>query len=507
MKDKIKTLEETAEISSLARQAGKKIVLCHGIFDLMHIGHIRHLEQARQFGDLLIVTVTQDVHVNRGPHRPVFNEILRAETLAALEFVDYVALNPWPSAVETLQKLNPHAYVKGSDFRDNRRDYDNSFTQEVDTIRSLGGEVYFTGEKLFSSSNLINHHFPIFPKEVIRYLEDVSSRYAIEDILKYLDPIRPLRILTVGETIIDEYHYCDTLGKSGKEPILASRYVSEEKFAGGILAVANNAAGFSDHVDVLTILGDQNSHEAFIREQLRSGVGLHSIERKDSPTIVKRRFVEMYPFQKLFEVYFMNPKEKDPHLSQALCTKMDTILPEYDVVIVTDYGHGMLGPEELEILCSKARYLAINTQTNAANQGYNTVSKYQRADFICISEKELRLDARNRRDDDIRHIIKDLADQLECAQIIITRGAMGSLSYQCDVGFIETPSFTTKVLDRVGAGDTVLSVAAPCASIGTPPEVLGLIANAVGAQAVSTIGHRSFLEHIELCRYIESLLQ
>ena len=103
---KIKKISDLAEILREIR-SGKKLVLCHGVFDLLHIGHIRYFEQAKKYGDILIVTVTPDRFVNKGPERPAFPENLRAEAIAALDVVDYVAINEWPTAVETIHILKP----------------------------------------------------------------------------------------------------------------------------------------------------------------------------------------------------------------------------------------------------------------------------------------------------------------------------------------------------------------------------------------------------------------
>src|SRR5437016_229254 len=116
-RDKIKPLAELARLSKSLRAKGKKVVQCHGVFDLLHIGHIRHFEQAKKLGDVLVVTLTRDPYVNKGPHRPVFAQDLRAEAIAALGCVDYVALNETPMAVEAIKSLKPHFYVKGSDYK------------------------------------------------------------------------------------------------------------------------------------------------------------------------------------------------------------------------------------------------------------------------------------------------------------------------------------------------------------------------------------------------------
>ena len=505
---KIKHVEELGEVlSSLrAENSQKKVVHCHGVFDLLHIGHIRHFEQAKRLGDILVVTITPDKYVNKGPHRPVFSENFRAEAVAALDYVDYVAINKWPMAIETIRLLRPDFYVKGSEYREAEKDRTGGITLEEDVIKSVGGQLAFTDDITFSTSNLINRHLPVFSTELSAYLPEFSTRYSANHVLQYLENARSLKVLAVGETIIDEYQYCETMGKSGKEPVLAARQMYSERFAGGILAVANHIAAFCDHVGLLTFLGGRDSQEGFIHEKLDPKIDKMFLYMDNAPTIVKQRFVELYPFQKLFEVYLIDDGEYNPDQSQALCAKLRDTLADYDVVIVTDYGHGMIGPEVLDILCSQARFLAVNTQVNAHNQGFNTISKYYRADYVCISENEIRLEARSRRKD-LRDIVMEVSEKVSCERIVITQGRTGCLCYSKKEGFFAVPAFTSSVVDRIGAGDAVFSVTALCVVQNAPIEVVGFIGNAVGAQAVSTVGHRNAIGRVPLIRHIESLLK
>lgn len=152
---KILPLPDLAQRLEAPRREGLKIVHCHGCFDLMHIGHIRHLQAARAMGDLLVVTVTPDAYVDKGEGRPAFGEALRAEALAALVCVDLVAICPWPTAVEVIRLLRPHYYVKGQAGEDpTRRSV--RLQHEIATVRELGGDVRFTREIVFSSTALLN---------------------------------------------------------------------------------------------------------------------------------------------------------------------------------------------------------------------------------------------------------------------------------------------------------------------------------------------------------------
>lgn len=155
---KIYEIEELAKKLHILRSDGKKIVLCHGCFDLMHPGHIKHFQAARKMGDVLVVTITPDIYVDKGPDRPVFDQYLRAESIAALECVDYVAINKWPTAEETLRLLRPHIYVKGQEFK-NLNDKTGKIQKEYEVLKEIGAEMRFTDEIVFSSTKLLKRYF------------------------------------------------------------------------------------------------------------------------------------------------------------------------------------------------------------------------------------------------------------------------------------------------------------------------------------------------------------
>lgn len=155
---KIKVLEELSQIIKKLKSEGKKVVLCHGCFDLMHPGHIKYFQAARNMGDILVVTLTPDIYIDKGPGRPVFNQDLRAESIAALECVDYVAVNKWPTAEETLRLLRPDIYVKGQEF-ENLEDKTGKIQKEYEVLKEIGAEMRFTNEIVFSSTKLLKQYF------------------------------------------------------------------------------------------------------------------------------------------------------------------------------------------------------------------------------------------------------------------------------------------------------------------------------------------------------------
>ncbi len=504
-KDKIKALDDMAAFIETLHDENKTIVHCHGVFDLLHVGHIKHLEAASKMGEVLIVTITPDRFVNKGPHRPAFPESRRLEALAALACVDYVAINEWPTAVEAIKMLKSDVYVKGIVRGEGKRDYSNAITQEEEAVKNCGGAMVFTDEETYSASTLLNRFMDIFTPEAKDFLEKFREKYTPEQIIGYLQDIRPLKILTIGETIIDEYQFCSTMGKANKEPVLAVRSLYKETYPGGILAIANHVSNFCEDVGLLSFLGEVDSYEDFVTEKLYDSISAKFLRKPGCPTIVKRRFVEEYLGTKLFEVYVMENGSISRDMEDKLIEYLDECIEDYDVVIVADYGHGLLTKRSIETLCAKSKFLAVNTQTNAGNMGFNTISKYPKVDFVSIAEPEIRLDNREMRSD-IRNIALRTIDKLSCKNMIITRGKNGCLCYDSNDGFVEAPAFSVKMVDRIGAGDAVLSITAPLVASGAPMEVVGFLGNVVGAEACAIMGNKTSIEPSSLFRHITSLM-
>lgn len=504
--DKIRPLHDLARTISELKAQGKCIVHCHGVFDLLHPGHIRHLAAAKCEGDVLVVTVTPDHLVNKGPGRPVFTEELRTETLASLEQVDFVAVNKWPTAVETINLLKPDVYVKGNDYADRKEDVTGKINDEEAAVLAVGGRIHFTNDITFSSSKLLNTYLSVFPPHVGAYLQDFRKRHSAREIVNSIEAFKSLKVMVIGEAILDEYVYGDVIGKSAKEPILALRYVWQEKHVGGSLAIANHLADFCESVELVTYLGEKQTHEEFVRESLKENVHPHFVYKSNSPTIVKRRFVENYLVTKLLEIYEMDDELLSGREEETLNAILEEQLPRCDLVIAADYGHGLIGRKTIDLLCEKASFLAVNTQINAANIGFHTLSRYPRANYACVHEGEIRLDLRNRRGD-LRSLVERLAERLRSDSVMVTQGKHGTLLYRPGEGFFECPAFSVKVIDRVGAGDAVLALTSLCAAQRLPPDVIGFIGNMVGAAAVTIIGNRSSIDRVQLLKGIDSIMK
>jgi rfaE bifunctional protein nucleotidyltransferase chain/domain len=138
MKQKILSLPALRQRADEMRQAGQRLVLTNGCFDLLHVGHVRYLQQARQLGDFLAVAVNADqsVHVLKGAGRPLNSEGDRAEVLAALECVDLVTIFPDVRATEVIKATRPAIYVKGGDYT-----LESLNEEEVAALKEVGAEI------------------------------------------------------------------------------------------------------------------------------------------------------------------------------------------------------------------------------------------------------------------------------------------------------------------------------------------------------------------------------
>lgn len=505
MSSKILSLSDLGNIVTLQKSQNKTIAHCHGCFDLLHLGHIRHFESAKKLADILIVTLTQDKFVNKGPGRPVFNENQRAEAIAALGCVDYVAINSWATAEETIKIIKPDLYVKGPDYKDQSQDITNNIGLEEQTVIAVGGKMYITEDEAFSSSKLINSHFSPLDEGLQTYLANFKKKHTVNQVLDAIDKMKDLNVLVIGDTIIDEYHTCTPLGKSSKSPTISTIFRSDVSYAGGILAIANHIQEYAKNVHLVTLLGETNTQLDLIKAKINKSITYKFFSREDGPTPTKRRYLDSYLNLKLFEVTYMNDKYIDEPLETEIINYLNTVDKEYDLIVLADFGHGFITPEIIKTLENSSKYLSINAQTNSNNYGYNYITKFHNADYISIDEKELRLpfgDAYC----SLEVLIKKLADITNCNNIQITLGAKGSIIYK-DKVFTTIPAFADSIKDSVGAGDAVLSLTSLCSYLDIPADITGFIGNCTGSIAVGILGNEHPVYKKDLTKFITHFIK
>lgn len=282
---------------------------------------------------------------------------------------------------------------------------------------------------------------------------------SVESALALIESVRDFRVLFVGDTIVDEYHYVTPLQKAAKEHLIPLKFRHKEHFAGGVDAAAAHLRTFCKTVDIAS----------------------------SGPATRKVRFVDENYLRKLAEVHYDDGKggRSWPRIE------------DYDCVIAADFGHGEI-KDASEFI--NADYLAVSTQTNSANRGFNLITKYPVADYIVIDEPEARLAAADQ-DGHIEDVIHKLAHG-RCEKFVITHGNRGAYGYE-NGKFFHQKAFTDLVRDTMGAGDAFFAITAPMARTGSMEDLL-LIGNAAGAIKTSIVGHRASVTKEVLCEFVRA---
>ena len=504
-KDKLLPLEDIITRVKDLQHQGKTVVQSHGVFDIIHPGIVRHLDEARRMGDVLVVTVIKDEDVRRGAGRPVFPDEMRVENVAALEQVDYVCVVEDEIPFESVKRIAPDIFAKGTAYKERDRKIHQRIFEEERELYFGKSKVSETSGFSFSSSQIINNFLHIYPEETRRFIEKFAEKYVFDFILEKINSIAHMNILIIGDGIIDEYHYCSPMGKSAKAQLVVNRFLTHEVFAGGVFAIANHVSEICDNIKLITLLGREDSREEFIAQNIKPNVKTKFFYRDHGPTIVKKRYVDGYSNQKLFEVNYLNEERISEQCESEVLDYLHSEIPKYDLVLVSDFGHGFITHKMIRTLQKLSKILAVNTQSNAANTGFNMITKYHKPDYVCLDETEARLTMQNKFDD-IRSVAEKLSNSLDAETLIVTLGKKGSIAVGKGGTVQLTPIFSSKVVDTVGAGDAFFSYTAPCFAKKLPLDLTAFIGNAVGAIAVQVVCNKKSVEKHELLQFIHTIL-
>ncbi len=505
-KRKILSFDELIKKTKTLQEAGKVVVQSHGIFDLIHPGIIKHLDSAKGQGDVLIVTVIKDKDVRKGPGRPIFPDTLRAENVASISMVDYVCIVPDEKPFECVKTIKPDIFAKGNSIRDHDNVIHSKIFEEEKELYFGKVRIHETDGFSLSSSEIIKNFLDIYPEEVKSFLKYFSRKYSFKEITEKLNNLKKLKILLIGDGIIDEYHYCDALGRSAKASIVVNKYITHEVFAGGAFAIANHIAGLCDDIHLISLLGSDSSREDFIRSNLKSNVTMKFFYRKDGSTVVKKRYINQYQNQKLFEVNYLNDAYINGGLESEVIKYLKTAAVSCDLILISDFGHGFITNGIIKTIQKSGVKFAVNTQTNAANAGYNMITKYHRPVYVCLAEPELRW-ATQERFADIESVARKILKTIHVDNLIVTLGKKGSFGINNKHETNRTPVFSSKVIDTVGAGDAFFAFTAPCVAQKMPLDLVSFIGNAVGALAVQIVCNKKPVEKYELLEFVHALLK
>lgn len=505
---KIVSHVEFVEIREKLRQEGKKVGLCHGVFDLVHPGHITHFKEAKKISDVLVVSVTSEKYVRKGPGRPYFNDTIRLNFLSEIECIDYVMLSEGFTADDVIKTVEPDFYIKGKEYEQAEDDITGKITEEVDLVKKHGGEVVYTEGQVFSSTNLINNVLPALSEEVKSYMREFCKSYKLADFKELLDKILDIKVLVVGDVIIDKYTYCNVQGLMSKDMGYSARYKNEELYLGGSLAVARHISAFTENVTLASVIGNEPEVHSHILNELSDKMYLDLEYSKEWKTIVKQRFITLNEKrEELHKVFSINnlpePVIIDESAMSRFKKRLRDKIGEYDMVVVCDFGHGLITNDVMQILQEGAKYLAVNCQTNSSNYGMNIITKYERADVFALDQKELKL-AYPSYDITEREALDNLCKHLK-GKGWLTRGSSGAYGAE-DGRLYECPAFVLKVKDTIGAGDAFYAVASLFAAVGATAEETVFVGNIAGALAANIVGNKEAIEKVNFLKYVSTLL-
>lgn len=448
-----------------------KTVLCHGVFDVLHAGHLSYFLEAKSHGEMLIVSITPDRYVNKGPGRPYFHESIRAQMLAALEIVDFVVINDSPTAVSVIDLLKPDVYVKGPDYRDHSKDVTGEILNEVRAVESYGGKVVYTETETFSSSTLVNKFFNQFSDEQLRVIEIVKSKGGMEYINSVLDKISGLSVAVIGETIIDTYRFVDPQNISSKSPSISAKFLFEENYFGGAAAIVNHLETFVKRVNFVS-----------------------------TDNAKKIRYISNDKQQRIFEVTHIDESPIKDEL--AFIDRMYLATYKSDVAILADFGHGLFENKILEWCAALKLFVALNVQSNSSNYGFNPFTKHSRFDYLSIDLREAKVAFHDNRSSP-RELIDRVAESCgKISKYSVTLGSNGS-----EYCGISSPAFTDNVVDATGAGDAYFAITSLLAKVECEPALIPFLGNVFAGLKTKIIGNKSAVTKAQFMKALTAILK
>jgi rfaE bifunctional protein nucleotidyltransferase chain/domain len=494
--DKTVALAEAESLVRAAQRAGETVALCHGCFDIVHPGHVRHLKQAAKLGDRLLVAITGDAMVGKGPGRPLIPQELRAENLAALDCVAWVTINTLPTAVELLDRIRPDVYIKGREYEDNAAP---RFLAEREVVHRYGGRVVFTsGDVIFSSTALIDaletSASPVQAR--LRRLIDQHD-LRLDEIECVIDSFRGRRVLVIGETMVDTYVMCDRPDVAGEGPVMTLRPIEYRSFDGGAAIIARHLAVMGARPILVTALPSTPDATALRQRLISEGIAVHSIE-VDRPLVEKKRF--LVGTSKLMKLDLGEPITLDDAGRQRLASIAVDAAGACDAAIIADYGLGLMTPATLTALCRLLRE-RVDLLVGDVSGRRSNLPAMSEMDLLCPSEVELR-DALHDFDAGLSAVVWCLLRETRSKSALVTLGDQGLIAFDGgQVGQAQPDDWSTRLraehvpalashaVDALGCGDAVLASATLTLAAGGTLVLAGLLGSIAAAEEAQKLGN------------------
>jgi len=493
--EKIVSMEQLHAAVQIARAAGRRIVHCHGCFDIVHPGHIRYLEFARRQGDVLIVTLTGDAAMSKGLGRPYIPQEYRAENLAALMFVDFVCINPDMTAERVLQQIRPDVYVKGREYE---RSTDPGFLAEKAVVEGYGGSLIFSsGEVVFSSTALIEQ-MPRQREFESHRLNLLCRRHEIglAALDETLGRFRDLHVIVVGDVILDRYVLCDALGVASESPMMSLVQREERVFVGGAAIVARHAAALGART-FLVAAGGKDERTQWVIDTL-AAEGVESNLFPVRKTLVeKTRFVA--EDTKLFKVDSGECSPLDSHSERHAATLLAQQSKLADAVILCDFGYGMISGGLLQRVLPTLRQ-NVRILAGDVSGGRGNLLNFRHVDLLCPTEREVRAVLHDY-ESGLSAAAWNLLEKTQARHLMVTLDKRGVVVFERRnqernepewsgrLKSEQLPSFAGHALDRMGCGDALLAATTLALAARAPLMHAAYLGNAAAAIKLGLVGN------------------
>jgi len=483
----------------------KKITgMIHGVFDIIHYGHILYFKEAKSKVDLLIVSVTSDRFVNKGPGKPIFSLNKRIEVLESIKYIDKVIISDTKNAVKNINNIRPDIYIKGKDYKDLKKDLSKQILVEKKAVEKNGGKILFTDSQLYSSSSIANNAFEYINEDIKKILNKIDKTKFEQNFQKLIHNKLSKKILIIGDPIIDALRLVEPSGKSNKSNVISTKYLQEEEGSGGVLLVANFLNLFCKNITL--IFSGEDKILRSIKKHLNKSIKVIHIKTKNK-LIKKIRYIDNYTNNRLFQNN-LNENDKFTGLEeQKVIDKINQIQKNYDEILFFDYGYVYSNEKLINFMNKLSKKLTINCQSNSYNFGFNIADKYKSGKTISMDEAEFRLVVRNK-EGELTELIKKNAKLFnKFDNLIITQGKKGCYLKKNNK-ILHVPCIINVSLDSTGSGDIFLSMFFISKISNNFSDIESLINSHVAAGLHSNqLGNRFHLNTLDINKIISSIIK
>jgi cytidyltransferase-like protein len=474
---KIKTAEEIARLIG-DRPRQKKAIMCHGVFDVVHPGHLRHLLYAKSKADTLIASLTADVHIAKGRYRPHIPQDLRALNLAAFEVVDYVIIDSEPTPLKNLALIKPDFFAKGYEYQ--ASGLPPKTQVELDVIHSYGGEIIFTpGDYVFSSSQLIEAAPPTIKIEkLITLMEGAGITFDI--LRRAVDSLGGRQVHVVGDTIVDSFTHTSMIGGQTKTPTISVLFENQVNYIGGAGVVAEHLRAAGADVTFSTVLGDDKLKDFVLEGLGKAGIDCKATIDKTRPTTNKNAIIA--GGYRLLKVDTLDNRTISDDI--VLATAKAIATTPADALVFSDFRHGIFNRRTIPTLTAAIPEGMYKVADSQVASRWGNITDFQGFNLVTPNEREARF-ALGDQDSGIRPLAAALYDAAHCETLILKLGDRGVLTcrhsdHEALDSFFVLDSFADRLVDGVGAGDALLAYATLC-MLATKSDVIATIIGIMAA--------------------------